>query len=344
MQALLDKDYAFLPQDIKDSLRAFLSECPLAWSDVLSGKIKSTTYCRNVHALIVGYLERIFTSTTSTPSAHVLTSSIPTSTDLASVRECLGVAARSDKHLIQEISLSRLLIAQGVVEGDLVIEVASGTGELSAVLAHYVPVHSILLDNHPSYFYRDRYERPHNCKHAFVQCDIRDAHDMILNTVRAWNLSPSTNVWFVGKHVCGSATDYVMQLIQKLRIRICGMVMALCCHCKIDPRHFEQMYASSSSSSSSSSLASSVANLFGSQKYCSIKHQGHLTGARRVNYVLRAKQLCGMGLQQQVNQARLNHARTLFQSSQLVSFVPDRVTVENTALVCKNGESFPISP
>lgn len=113
--------------------------------------------------------------------------------------------------------------------GNTLVEMCAGRGSLSAAVMKVYPFSKLfLIDRRPYRFKADRFLR-RQCELIRLTVDLKD-----LNLFSMPELV-NTQVTFIGKHLCGKATDFALRCAlskvrDKEKTEFAGMVIAPCCH------------------------------------------------------------------------------------------------------------------
>ena len=130
----------------------------------------------------------------------------------------------------------------------VIVEVGAGKGFLSLAIQKAVneAKHYILVDNQ---HFRNRADKALKDSNAKVERQYIDLKDLYLENTRSLNDDTGDNnvdnsLVFVGKHVCGVATCYTLNcverilLLKKKNINVGGAIIASCCHHKCVWNHY----------------------------------------------------------------------------------------------------------
>ena len=127
------------------------------------------------------------------------------------------------------LCLSQASHTLALSSGGTLVEMCAGRGNLSAAVMKVHPFSKLfLIDRRPYRFKADRFLR-RQCELIRLTIDLKDLNLFSLPEL------VDTQVTFVGKHLCGKATDFALRCaLSKLRDRektkFAGMVIAPCCH------------------------------------------------------------------------------------------------------------------
>ncbi|XP_055945257.1 tRNA:m(4)X modification enzyme TRM13 homolog [Argiope bruennichi] len=267
------------------------------------------------------------------------------------------------KHMKQQASLLSLMDQFHFLQnGSCFIEFGAGKGQLMYWIIRCAPE-----GEKKSFILIDKSAQRHKSDNKFKDSDIEieririDIQHLFLGKIQSIK-DKLSNVVGVSKHLCGGATDLAMRCLmnsivseengEKIKHKICGLLMALCCHHRCSwntytGKHFMEEHGFAEKDFKLMCCIASWATC-GLRKSATENNEEHTTEVpdenllnryQRLNLKHEEREIIGMQCKRLIDAGRIQFLKDEGYDVRLVTYIDKFVSLENVALLatCKKN-------